>query len=149
MAPLTQWDDLLTFIMDLKALVAVACVLVSGYLFYVNHQRDLAFQALNRKYQAALSGAPAVQSDAALMEVIRATVTKEIKSRPSSECGVKSSTGDLVRLQELQIRMDSLDKMFNQAMQVLMDPESALKQEDKIAAKANKIKEKILALCKK
>ncbi len=137
--------------MDFKVVVAAVCVVVSGYLFYVNQTREQALLALTSKYQAAVSGTPsAVVTDAMLMESVRVAVLTELKNRPSADCTPgKVGVGDLARLQELQIKMDDLDKRFNIALKKLMNPAVSAMQDDKIALKANKIKEKIIALCKK
>ncbi len=135
--------------MDFKALVAVVCVGVSGYLFYLNQTREAVLIELNGKYQAALAGTSAVVTDPALMEAIRASVASEIKARPAVDCKTVSTSGDLARLQELHVQMARIDKRFDAILKTIMKPEGAAEQDERTVEKAIKIKNKILALCKK
>lgn len=139
--------------MDIKAALIGVCLIVSGYLFYVNQQRADALIDLSTRYQAALvqgSGAPS--GDTELMNAIREQVKAELATNPPAQGACadgKMANQDFARLQELQIQTAALEKKFNQALAMLMDGGGVDSKEDLIAVKATKIKDKILALCKK
>jgi len=134
--------------MDIKAAVIAVCLLFSGYLFYNDQKRDAVIFDLSTKLQAALAKGGTGINDNDLMDAIRAQVRSEIAARPAADCK-GGSQADLTRLQELQIRLESFDKKFNLALAKLTSPDAGKEEEERIARKANKIRDKIIALCKK
>lgn len=136
--------------MDIKAAVIAVCLAFSGYLFYTDQRRESAMLELSKKYEAALTrAAGGVLSDDAVMEAIRTQVRAELATRKLEGCGPGMSTAELTRLQELQIRLDTFEKSFNLAVDKIMNPEKARDEQEQIARKATKIRDRVIALCKK
>lgn len=141
--------------MDFKVVVAILAVAFSGYMYYQNQQRADMLIELSRKYQAssqqaAAAGVAAVVSDEALMEVIRKQVRAEMAANPI-DCTKKGKfeASDAAKFQELYTRVVAFEKQFNKATQDLTDDNQKGEFNEKVAAKAAKIKDKIVALCNK
>jgi deferrochelatase/peroxidase EfeB len=135
---------------DIKAIVIVVCLAANGFLLYENRRRDNALMELAAKVGTAQPGES--NSAAAEIELINA-IRDEVKTQlltvaasGSGNCNGKSNMGSMVRLQELQMKVNEFDKRFKSAMEKLGAGEES---ESKIHAKAAKIKDKVIALCKR
>ncbi len=109
---------------------------------------------LTQKYQASVqqannAGVAAVMSDEALMEVIRQTVKAEMAANPAECGGMKFSGSDASKFQDLVQRLAVFEKKFNKAATAATRDNEKGAVQDKLNAKANQLKEKIVALCKK
>ena len=142
--------------MDFKVVVAAIAVAFSGFLFYQNQKRSDMLIELSRKYEASVqqaqtAGASAVLTDQAVMEVIRQQVKAELAARPEGNCndssGPRVSGSDAAKIQDLNQRLMAFERKFNKAASELKADRNELTE--KITAKATKLKEKIVALCKK
>ncbi len=140
--------------MDFKVVVAIVAVAFSGFLFYQNQKRSDMLLELNRKYQQSIqqahsAGASAIMTDEALMDVIRQSVKAELEANPIKCPGAdaKFSVSDAAKLQDVNQRLVTFEKKFNKAASLLA--EDGREIQDKITNKATRLKDKIVALCKK
>lgn len=113
---------------------------------------------LNRKYQLSMqqansANASAIMTDEALMEVIRQSLKAELAANPLKCPGadVKLGGTDAAKLQDVNQRLMAFEKKFNKAAAILNLDGGDGKGEfqERIVSKATKLKEKIVALCKK
>jgi hypothetical protein len=133
--------------MDIKSIIVVVCVAVSGFLLFQNQQRSRELYELtkNRLNPADVALAKNAGGDAELIAAIRAEVIAQLAaSAKNGDPKGGLGPGEMIRLQEMRLKMDDFDRRFKLSMDRMLAPD-----DEDTFIRAQKIVTRVTELCKK